>query len=119
MRTDRLTDRRNELRLTQAELAERVGVSKQTIYRYEKGMDISSDVLGQLAQALDVSADWLLGLVDDKAGTLEEASLSADERKLLDAVRNGELANAAKLAADIADANQKAKVSGVKPAPNR
>lgn len=50
---------------TQAELAEKIGVNPQTIYRYEKidGVNISSAELSLLAKLFNVSTDYLLGIV--------------------------------------------------------
>lgn len=53
---------RNFLGLTQAELAEKVGVSKQAIATYETGKrEPPFRNLIRLARIFKVSADWLLG----------------------------------------------------------
>ncbi len=58
-----LLERRRQ-RLTQAALGGHAGVNKMTIWRLEHGniQDVKSQVLAKLALALDVSADYLLGL---------------------------------------------------------
>ncbi len=49
----------------QTELAKAVGVSKQCISDYKSGRSVPSiDTLYLLCKALDVSADYLLGLTD-------------------------------------------------------
>jgi len=55
--------RRRDLRLTQKELAERTGISANTIARLERGgvQDLRGSAIARLADALDVSADYLLG----------------------------------------------------------
>lgn len=59
----RLRERRTELGLTQLKIADRVGIDRTTYCRYERGcVDPSLDVLRSLAQVLDCSADWLLGV---------------------------------------------------------
>lgn len=59
---ERLKKLRGELNLTQAELAEKVGVSRATIAGYEtKGKEPPYDTLVQLADTLKCSTDYLLG----------------------------------------------------------
>lgn len=46
----------------QEDLATAIGVATMTISRYERGSMVPSAlVLGQIAEALGVTADWLLG----------------------------------------------------------
>ena len=66
---ERIRQLRKNLGLTQANLAERSGISVNTIARYERGeMTPSIPNLKQLAQALNVSeAELLNGPADTKA----------------------------------------------------
>lgn len=60
---DRIKSRRKELGMSAEELAERIGKSAATIYRYEKG-DISkvdSEILMPIADALQTSPAYLMG----------------------------------------------------------
>lgn len=59
----RLRRVRREKDLTQQQLAEKAGLNMLTISRIEHGSakQIYAETLGDLAQALDVSADYLLG----------------------------------------------------------
>lgn len=69
MRGDRLRSIRDMRGLSQPELGARVGVTGQQIYRYEKAEnEPDADILAMLARELEVSADYLLGLVDDLQG---------------------------------------------------
>jgi putative transcriptional regulator len=66
---DRLENRLREARVaagwTQAELAERVGVSRKTINTVENGVFVPSTVLAlKLAQALRVPVEGLFSLVE-------------------------------------------------------
>jgi len=66
---DKLKNRLREARVsvgwTQAELAERVGVSRKTINTVENGVFIPSTVLAlKLARALDVSVERLFILIE-------------------------------------------------------
>jgi transcriptional regulator with XRE-family HTH domain len=53
--------------MSQDALAQQAGVNKMTIWRLEKGTikDVKGEVLGKLAVALGVSADYLLGLQEE------------------------------------------------------
>ena len=57
---NRLKDRRTELGLTQAQLAERVGVTRKTVNTVENGVFVPSTILAlKLAEALDLSVEQL------------------------------------------------------------
>lgn len=58
----RLRARRKSLRVSQGELARRIGVSFQQIQKYERGANrVSGSTLVAIAAALDVSVGWLVG----------------------------------------------------------
>ena len=62
---NRLKKERQRLQLTQAELAEKVGVSRKTINTVENGIFIPSTVLAlKLAKAIDRSVEQLFFLRD-------------------------------------------------------
>ena len=64
---DDLKQRRIELNLTMAEVADKVGVSEATISRWESG-DIANmrrDKIALLAKALQVSPSFVMGLDDE------------------------------------------------------
>ena len=120
MRADRLKQRREELGLTQVELGARLKIEAQAIYRYEKGQsDPSADMLGRMAKELEVSSDWLLGLVGDITSHLTEADLTPTERKLIDAVRKGLFVEAMETTVELAKQNNQSEVPSIKPATNR
>lgn len=53
---------------SQQELASKIGISMNSLYHYEKNRKTpSAEVVAKLAEALGVSADYLLGLTDDPA----------------------------------------------------
>jgi phage repressor protein C with HTH and peptisase S24 domain len=56
----RLRKKREELGLSQEELANKTGVSRNTIMKFEKGSLPQGENLVALCRALQVSADWLL-----------------------------------------------------------
>ena len=60
---ERLKKARTRAGLTQAEAAQKCGFANDAVYRkYENGRIPTATTLAVVANALDVSADWLLGL---------------------------------------------------------
>jgi putative transcriptional regulator len=60
-----LKQARQRLGITQADLAERVGVSRKTVNTVENGVFVPSTILAlALARALDTSVDALFALPD-------------------------------------------------------
>ena len=59
---ERIKERRNHLKLTLEEVATQVGVSRQTIQRYESGVisTIPSDKIERLASALLTTPAYLM-----------------------------------------------------------
>lgn len=97
MFASRLRQLRQGRGYTLEELAALVGKSKSQITRWEKGQIPAADAVTKLATTFEVSTDYLLGLVDQPTEHLHESALSADERQLLDALRNGKLRAAMQL----------------------
>ncbi len=72
----RMRDRRRELGITQAQLAEMVGTAQARISQIENGeSEPSIDVLMRLARALGVTTDYLLGMGESE-GETEPAALA-------------------------------------------
>lgn len=71
--------RRSELGLTLEEVALRVGVSRATVQRWEKGVlqNPGRDKIAALAAALQVSPEYLLGWTDDPGLKMEQDLASA------------------------------------------
>lgn len=83
---DRIKFRRETLHLTRDDLASSTGMSHTQIFRYEKGeSQPTADVIVALATALNVTADWLLGLRDgvgfEGLNELEQQALSVFRSK--------------------------------------
>lgn len=89
---DRIKQSRIKKDITQQQLADVAGVSKQAIYKYENGIvtNIPMDKLNAIAQRLNVSPSYLMGW-DDEAppapAGLDESGydLDAKEKALLSA----------------------------------
>jgi transcriptional regulator with XRE-family HTH domain len=80
----RLTEARQQLGLTQIQLAERIGSTQRAISRYETIADFPpAAVVLELAKALKMSSDELLGLkAPRKPLAVQPASLDADTKRL-------------------------------------
>jgi transcriptional regulator with XRE-family HTH domain len=91
-RADRLRHEREAHGFTQADLAQQIGCAVGQITRYESGAaDPSAKHLKQIAKILRVTTDYLLGLVDEKTEHISESDLTPDERKFIQALRQGKL----------------------------
>ena len=59
----RLRQARKNKGLTQTELAEKLGITQKSYQRMETGAhDLKMSTIYQLCKALNISADWLIGL---------------------------------------------------------
>lgn len=75
----RIKQKRKEQRLTQQELADRVGVSLMTVLRWEKGERTpNTSVMNRLADSLNTSVAYLMGLQED-TGKVNKVEVPADE----------------------------------------
>ena len=80
----RMKVKRSELEMTQEEVSLIVGVSKQTIQRYESGeiSNIPSDKIEKIAMALKTSPAYLMGWeIEDK--TKNEVHYISEDRKMV------------------------------------
>lgn len=84
---ERISKARRYLNLNQKELCQRANITEASLSRYENNIrEPKALVLTKLADALDVSTDYLLGLTDDityKKETLKDKS-KKDINDLLD-----------------------------------
>lgn len=64
----RIKERRQELGITLQEVADKIGVNKSTILRYEnaKIKDIKTPIVESIASFLNVNPQWLLGIAENK-----------------------------------------------------
>jgi len=64
MKKNRLKEIRESKNISQSELSRRTTVSQQQISNYEKNSNMREDDIRKICKALEVSADYLLGLID-------------------------------------------------------
>jgi transcriptional regulator with XRE-family HTH domain len=74
---DRIRSRRQELGLSQHDLADQTGVSRPTIAQLETGvrLTMNTDTAKALARGLGVSVDYLIGTWEESEGNLKPAAL--------------------------------------------
>ncbi len=87
----RIKTKRTELGISQVELATKIGVSKQTLYKYENDIitNIPSDNVEKISAALQVSPAWIMGFSQPAAivPTLEEQELIAAYRSASEEIK--------------------------------
>lgn len=100
MRPDRLKAVRVRNGYTQEALALELATDKKQVSRWEGGIFTpNTETLIKIAQLLQVSTDYLLGLSDDPTPDLRVDNLSDDERSVLKAMRRGDDKEAIKIIA--------------------
>lgn len=87
--SDRISLRRKELGLSYQELADRTGISKSTLQRYETGgiKSIPLEKLGALANGLETTEMYILG--KPESGNAEPISTGVYEIPVFDSVSAG------------------------------
>jgi transcriptional regulator with XRE-family HTH domain len=92
--SDRFKMLREQRGWTQDDAAERLGISRSTIAGYESGTKARvprEDMLIKIADAFDVSIDYLLGRTDEPKATAakddEDPSISPEELEFLEWVK--------------------------------
>lgn len=86
---ERIKLRRKELKISADTLAERVGVSRSTIFRYEKGdiEKVGPEVLKKISETLNISPADLMGWEEETETTTETGYSETDLRKLAESAK--------------------------------
>jgi transcriptional regulator with XRE-family HTH domain len=85
---DRLRVLREQHGWSQRELARNCGIAESVIRRYESGTsEPSTASLKLIAEQLDVSADYLLGMTDQPRGHLGDAQVADEEKEMIEMFR--------------------------------
>lgn len=100
MIADRIREARKKAGHTQSSLGELINMHYKNISRWEAGeYTPEAETIGILAKALNVSADYLLGLTDNPTRTTRESDLSAEEIEIVMALRRGDVKTALRVIA--------------------
>lgn len=75
---EKIKELRKDIGLSQVELARKIGVSKQTLYKYENDIitNIPSDKIMRLSEELGSTPAFLMGWYEDKYQLTDPAILS-------------------------------------------
>lgn len=81
---ERLVFLRKRLGKSQTEAARYLGLSKQTLYKYEKDIitNIPSDVIERIAKYYKTTSFYIVGWIDDPDKDIEEILKEAHARKI-------------------------------------
>lgn len=84
---ERLAERIKACKLTQAALAQEVGMSQQAIGKLVNGKSQGSTRIAKIARTLRTTPEYLMGEIDDpEAGAPDEVPLDYFQRELLECV---------------------------------
>lgn len=78
---ERIVSLRKKLNITQTQLAEKADISKQNLYKYEKGIisNIPCDKIEKIADVLGCSPAYLMGWKDDVDKEIYQLSLDVND----------------------------------------
>lgn len=95
MNANRIKQLRERLGYTQEDISEIVQTSRRSVTAWETGSVPNGEMLARLAQALQTSADFLLGLTDDPTpyNNLKN-ELSPQEQEIISSMRRGDTVGA-------------------------
>jgi transcriptional regulator with XRE-family HTH domain len=101
-RPDRLKQLRVEGGFSLETFAQKMGISASQVLRWESGENTpSGDYVALIAFALNVTSDYLLGLVEEKNIYYQMKPLSPSEWNFIRAIRSGRFADALKRLAEL------------------
>lgn len=93
---DRIKKIRCDKNMPQNELAQKTGISKQTLYKYEKNIitNIPSDKIEVIAKILDTTPAFLMGWEDERGKKLkvvkDDFQLTGFEKTIITAYREAD-----------------------------
>lgn len=93
---DRIKERRKELGMSADDLAQRIGISRSTIFRYENGSieKLPMNSLVPIAHALATTVGALMGWEDKKTPAFNEDGLEKDAMIYFDSLPDKKKAEA-------------------------
>jgi len=98
---ERIVFLRENLDLRQIKLAEMIGITKMTLYKYERNLcEPRGEIIARLADALNTTADFLVGRTNDYAPSVkdeESEEILCKENQLLSKLRHLTPENQAKI----------------------
>lgn len=86
---ERIRERRTALGVNQTQLADKISVSKQTLYKYETGVitNIPSDKIEKIAETLNTTPEVLMGWKKPENVEMELMADIAGDPELIEVIR--------------------------------
>lgn len=86
---ERIRERREALKINQTDLADKISVSKQTLYKYENGIvtNIPSNKIEEIAKALNTTPEFLMGWKKSKNSEMELLADIAGDPEMLEMIK--------------------------------
>lgn len=86
---ERIRERRTALGINQTQLADKISVSKQTLYKYETGVitNIPSDKIEKIAETLNTTPEVLMGWKKPENVEMELMADIAGDPELIEVIR--------------------------------
>ena len=101
LKVDRLRQLREKRGWSQRELARRCGFSEAMIRKYEsEGSDPSASALQKIANQLNVSTDYLLGIAENPQDHYQDEQINNDESFILETFRREGWAGVARVSVE-------------------
>lgn len=86
---ERIRERREALKINQTDLADKISVSKQTLYKYENGIvtNIPSNKIEEIAKALNTTPEFLMGWEKPKNSEMELLADITGDPEMLEMIK--------------------------------
>lgn len=86
---ERIRERREALKINQTDLADKISVSKQTLYKYENGIvtNIPSNKIEEIAKVLNTTPEFLMGWEKPKNSEMELLADIAGDPEMLEMIK--------------------------------
>lgn len=79
---ERISFLRDNLEMTQMELAEKIGITPMTLAKYTKDLnEPRSGIIAKMARVLHTTSDYIIGLTDDASPSGAEPALPQSKRE--------------------------------------
>lgn len=79
---ERISFLRDNMEMTQMELAEKIGITPMTLAKYTKDLnEPRSSIIAKMAQVLNTTSDYIIGLTDDYTSVNNEPPLLQSKRE--------------------------------------
>lgn len=79
---ERISFLRDNMEMTQKELAEKIGITPMTLAKYTKDLnEPRSSIIAKMAQTLNTTSDYIIGLTNDYSSSCIESDSHQNKRE--------------------------------------